>query len=226
MADEPPLSGGDELLIEGVTDHIAAHFDGFGEDATVFDEVVSPYVHIDIYSVEPTEDRPWHTLITSGMAERPMTVPEGLEDYRYAEMMLSLPPEWPVDHAAWMEADDAEGSYWPVRTLKMLARLPHEYDTFLYYGHTVPHGDPPQPYAATTDFCCAWIAPPVLAPIGFEELTLSDGRVLRFLAFVPLYEDEMRLKLDHGNDALIDAMNEHDCSELLEPGRPSVASRR
>ncbi len=224
--DEPHLSGGDEALIEAVGDHISAHFEGYGESGAVFDEIVSPHVHIDVYVVEPTEDRPWYTLITSGMAERPMNVPEGLEDYRYAEMMVSLPPEWQVDHQAWTVAEDAEESFWPVRTLKMLARLPHEHDTFLFYGHTVPNGDPPEPYATTTRLCCAWIAPPVLTPGGFDELTMTDGRVVHFYAFVPIYEDEMKLKLKRGDDALRDAMDEHDGSELLQLDRPSVVPRR
>ena len=108
----------------------------------------------------------------------------------------------------------------------MLARLPHEFETFLYHGHTVPNGDPPEPYAANTELCCAWIAPPVLTPDGFGELTMADGRVVHFYAFVPIYEDEMKLKLDRGDDALIEAMDEHGGTELLDPRRPSVAPRR
>ena len=45
---------------------------------------------------------------------------------------------------------ETPGGYWPYRMLKELARLPHEFDTFLWKGHTVPNGDPPQPYGPNT----------------------------------------------------------------------------
>gem|GEM_PF-6439728 len=37
-------------------------------------------------------------------------------------------------------------------------------------GHTVPNGDPAEPYAANTQLCCALLAPPSIAPDGFETL--------------------------------------------------------
>jgi hypothetical protein len=69
-----------------------------------------------------------------------------------------------------------ERVYWPIRLLKGLGRLPHEYSTFLWYGHTIPNGDPPEPYAEGTNLCCALITPPVLAPDDFELLEFDARR--------------------------------------------------
>ena len=69
----------DDVLIDAITEHIESYYDGFGEDAIVLHEVISELVHIDVHVVKPTDERPYYTLITSGMAERPMTVPEGLK---------------------------------------------------------------------------------------------------------------------------------------------------
>ena len=69
-----------------------------------------------------------------------MNVPDGWEDYRYAEMMICLPPDWNMDQRAWND----ERHYWPIRLLKTLARLPHEYNTWLSDCHTMPNGDPPE----------------------------------------------------------------------------------
>lgn len=66
-----------------------------------------------------------------------MTVPDP-EVPRYAELVISLPPFWPLDEQSWRD----ERHYWPVRLLKTLGRLPHEYDTWLGVGHTIPNGDP------------------------------------------------------------------------------------
>jgi hypothetical protein len=214
-------TGGDEALIEGVGDHLTRWF-GEDDDSWVFHEIVSDLVHVDVHFVSPTDERPWYTLVTSGMAERPMTVPAGLEDARHAELVLALPRGWPLGG----EAFEEERHYWPVRLLKTLARLPHEYDTFLWLGHTVPNGDPPEPYADGTELCGAILLPPLRTPDGFDELRLADGRAVRFLGVYPLHADEMDLKLQRGPDKLADLLEPAGVTELLDPARPSVVPRK
>jgi len=209
---------GDPVLIEAVDAHIErALGDSTG---SVLHEIVSDRIHLDVHLVPPAPTRDWNTLVTCGMAERPMTVPEGLEDYRYAELLLALPSSWPLREDAFAD----ESNYWPVRLLKDLARLPHDYDTFLCYGHTVPNGDPPQPYADGTGFSGAFIGGPMLTPEEFDELTLSDGRLVRFMAVFPLFAEEMAFKLEHGSEALSKRFVEHGVSEWVNVDRPSVVS--
>jgi hypothetical protein len=155
-------TGGDSTLIEGIDRHLE---NVFGEhDGNVFHELVSDLVHLDVHMVPATEERPWTTLVTSGMAERPMTVPEGLEDHRYAKLLLALPADWRLEDDAFAN----ENVYWPIRLLEDLARLPHDYETFLYPADTIPNGDPPEPYADGTALCGALIGPSLLAPEGFD----------------------------------------------------------
>ena len=71
-------------------------------------------------------------------------VPEDAGAETRAELMIALPAEWKLADS---QLED-ERWYWPIRNLKALARLPHEYETWLGFGHTVPNGDPPEPYAA------------------------------------------------------------------------------
>ncbi|MDG4772986.1 hypothetical protein [Solwaraspora sp. WMMD792] len=40
-----------------------------------------------------------------------------------------------------------------------MARLPHEYSTWIGDWHSVPNGDPPQPYAAGTPFAGVVVTP-------------------------------------------------------------------
>jgi hypothetical protein len=151
-----------------------------------------------------------------------MKVPEGFDETPLAEVTIALPRDWSMSQEAFQD----ERVYWPIRLLKRLGRLPHEHSTFLWYGHTIPNGDPPEAYAADTMLRCALIAPPVLAPENFGTLELDDGRSVRFLGVIPIYEDEMRLKLDKGADALYDLFDEHELTDLVDPRRPSVALKR
>jgi hypothetical protein len=54
----------------------------------VLHEIASHLVGIHVYVIGPTAERPYQTLITSGMSERPMTVPEGQGISPYTELML------------------------------------------------------------------------------------------------------------------------------------------
>jgi len=113
--------------MERIQQHIEKHI---GEVAMVYHELISDLVHIDIFWIKPTPNRNFHTLITGGMSARPMKAPPQAKEFQYAELLVCLPPEWSLDEEAFKD----ERYYWPIRQLKMLARFPHEYDTWLWYG--------------------------------------------------------------------------------------------
>jgi hypothetical protein len=87
--------------------------------------------------------------------------------------------------------------------LKQLARLPHEYGTWLGAGHTIPNGDPPEPYAPGTRLCCGLVARALTTSDEFDVLELDDGP-LAFYGVIALHRDEMELKLSSGMEALAD----------------------
>ena len=86
-------SKGDLSLIEAVSDHIERYIDKID---IVMHEIVSSKVHIDVHVVRATPQRPYQTLVTSGM-ELPMQTPAELKDARLAELMICLPRDWPID---------------------------------------------------------------------------------------------------------------------------------
>jgi hypothetical protein len=213
------LVHGDEALIEAVGDHVERHF---GEVADVFHEILSPWAHIDLFVVEPTEERPVTTVVTCGMAQ--FAMPGYREGERlFAELCLLLPPDWPTMDDPAFESD---AGYWPYRLLKQLARLPHEFDTTLWLGHTVPNGDPAARYGPNTKLCGAVIAPMIFAESDEARTIVCGEREISLLGVWALHADEMQYKLDHGFNALLDHLDEAKVSELLEADRPSCVPRR
>jgi hypothetical protein len=210
---------GDSEAIEQISGHIERHL---GPVANVFHEILSDLVHIDVHVVEPTDERPFYTLVTSGMSDRPMNVPPECQDLRFAELMISLPADWPMTQEAFRQDD----VFWPVRGLKFLARFPHEYETWLSWGHTIPNGDPPEPFADNTSLCCMLLLSPVRAPDEFSSLQIDHEKTINFYSLVPLYQEEMEFKLEQGTDALIERFAEHNVTELLDIQRPNVCRRR
>lgn len=215
--DFTPAQG--ESHIEAISAHIERHL---GPIAGVFHEIISDLVHIDVHVVPASEPFPFLRLVTSGMSDLPMTLPEGAPGSAYMELMVTLPADWPISD----DAFEDERNYWPVRLLKTLARLPHEYDTWLGFGHTIPNGHPAEPYAPGVGFDGAIVLPPVTAPEGFGTLQLDDARTIEFMSIVPLYPEEMDLKLKKDAEALLDRFDAKNIQDVIVPGRVNVARKR
>jgi len=217
--DFTPAQG--EEHIEAIGAHIERHL---GPVSGVFHEIISDLVHIDVHVVPANDQFPYLRLVTSGMSDLPMTVPAEVDADvpHYMELMVTLPADWPISQ----DAFEDERNYWPVRLLKGMARLPHEYDTWLGFGHTIPNGHPSEPYAPGVGFDGAIVLPPVTTPEEFAELVLEDGRTIAFMTLMPLYPEEMDLKLKKGAEALLDRFDAKNIQDVIEPGRTNVARKR
>ncbi len=207
------LALGNDDTISGVTAHLTAHV---GEPAWVFHELLSDKVHLDVHVVEPSEKFPFFTLGTSGMSDLPMTLPKGVDAPEYAELVVCLPPTWDVR----TEAFGDEAVYWPVRWLKKLARLPHDYQTWFGSGHTVPNGDPAEPFADATELCCWVVLPSAAFGEAFHTATFADGREVAFYVLIPLHKAEMDFKLKKGMSGLLPLFPDG-LPEVIDVTRPN-----
>ena len=209
-----PVITGDADHIEAISDHITKHV---GPIKSVFHEIVSDKVHVDVHWIESSEEQPFNVLVTSGMSDRPMCAPEGLKDYRFAELCILLPPDWPFD----MESFKNEDNYWPIRWLKKLARFPHEYDTFLCTAHTIGGGET-EPFSPNCPFSGFLIFVPVSLNEEFQCLHLENGDTIRFYCLIPLYNEEIELKTNQGLDDLLELFEQHEVTDIVDVKRPCV----
>ena len=212
---------GDADNIEAIAAHIAKHI---GPPEHVFHELISDIVHIDVHMVAPGPGRNYYTLVTSGMSDKPMTTPGGAEEFRYAELAIRLPATWKLGPDHFKD----EANYWPIRWLKLLSRFPHEFETWLGDGHTVPTGDPPDPYADDTKLCCMMLVPGALVPEAFQTLVIGE-RTVHFWSLVPLYREEMDYKLKHGYEPLMQRLVKlggPEKTEVVNVTRPNTCGKR
>src|SRR5262245_21714183 len=208
-------------LANAIGEHVVKHI---GPVTNVFHEIQGDLVQVDILVVGPQEERPYTTLITCGMSDRPMRVP--LEDpddlalipeLRLAELLLALPSDWPLTPEAFQD----EANYWPVRWLKRLARLPHQMGGWLGLGHTIPNGDPPRPLAPNVSFAGWLIDEPVRLPQGVCKLRVMD-RAINFYSVVPLTAAEMAYKVTYSGPALGQLLDRAKVSEVVDVNRGDV----
>lgn len=188
-----------ELYEEEEKDALNAHLEKFfGHSDHVFHEIVSPDIHVDIYIIEPTAEKNYYTLVTLGMGAHWMNVPYELAEYKLerAELLIYLSADWDI------QGDD-EKYYWPLRWLKILARLPLEQDTWLGWGHTVPNGGP---FAENTLLSGVLLINPEDVEDGAAVCQLPNGEEVNFYQVIPLYEEEMNFKIAKGAEALLGKM--------------------
>ena len=202
-------------VLEAVTNHVETHI---GKIATVLHEIVSPMIHLDVHVVLADDRRPYHTLITSGMAELPMQAPAGFEDDRFAELMICLPREWPMSQDSFKD----ESVFWPIRVLKETARYPHTCQTWLCGAHTLINQDE-KPYASGTNLCSLMLMEPQTLPQEGHIIRLGKKRIARLWAIVPLYKEELEWKLRNGFEPLNNALSAFGISEVLDPKRTNLA---
>jgi hypothetical protein len=204
----PELYSAEEM--EAVENHIEKYF---GKFDNVFHEIVSPDIHVDICIADPTPTRNYYTLVTLGMGAHRMNVPKELKGKNLdrAEILVALPPDWEINNGD-------EKWYWPLRWLKILARLPGEHDTWLGYGHTVPNGEP---FAENTKLCCALLTLPYFFDAEAFICRLPGREIVNFYQMLPLYEDEMEFKIDNDAETLEDLFPE-DFDMVVDVNRPSV----
>jgi hypothetical protein len=156
-------------------------------------------------------------LVTTGMSDRPMTVPEGGEDYRFAELVMYLPPDWPLT----AEALRNPNTCWPIGWLRRIARYPHENNTWLGGPAVVLANDePPKPLAPNTQLTCLLA---LTEASEFGCLHLQDGKRVVFYTLYPLYTDERDLEKEKGTEHLLRVFQKHKISRIVDVHRQSVA---
>ncbi len=222
---EPSFDSGSESppaqLTDAEMDAIGAHVEKFvGPIEMVLHEIVSEGIHLDVLKIAPSEDFPFRAFVTMGMSAAPMSVPDDEESPRFAELMICLPPDWPCSQDDFNDPDN----YWPVRWLKELARLPISFETFLDMGHTVPNGDPAEPFTENCPFVCWMVLPPALDERG--AFIRSSGKNIALFQIVPLFREEMELHLEQGSMALFERFDAANLSpmDLASPSRVNVGA--
>lgn len=205
---------------------ITAHFESLfpGRESFVFHEMISDLVHIDVNILGPTAEQNYYVLYTTGMSDLPMTLPDEIadrEDLKYAELYLFLPGGWDLGGPGSLNSDLPESSYWPIRLLKFLARFPHEYHTWLGYGHTMPNGPEYAPFHDGVGFGGV-----VLSQTGGElEAVKAEGdRRVNLLFAIPAYKEEIEYKLKYGMEGLDQRFREGELPMVLDIRRPNLCA--
>ena len=189
---------------------------GLQELLPVMDEI-----SVTINMILPNEFHPYLVLFTNGMSDLPMTVPAGQEDWRYAELVIHLPADWP--HPRDVGPDSPW--LWPVQWLRKMAYYPHLNKTWLGKPAAIVSSDePPRPLGANTNQTCLLMVPD-FANLG-DPLQRGDGTKVHFFTVVPLHTAERDYELKNGMKAFFEQFIEHKVPMTVDVNRESFCSTK
>lgn len=190
------------LYTEDQEEYICEHIENyFGESTLVIPEEESPWVQVEVHIIPPAPGCDMYTLVTQGAGARAFRDEEG--NLCRCELLVNLPPNWVDSEEDW----EKPACSWPAALMRRIARLPFATGAPIGLWHSF---DLPEDLvqASGTDFSAAVLLPPQAAPEGaasclLEDFTGEEEESVAFLQVVPLYEEELRLLLHEGRDALL-----------------------
>ncbi|MBM6828903.1 suppressor of fused domain protein [Anaerotignum lactatifermentans] len=192
----------------------------------VFYDKRSDFLQIDIHMLEAPTNKDFHVLYTVGMSALPMKLPkEFYPEYQMlerAELMVLLPAEWKLEEPS--EGEDLNNSlWWPVDLLQYLARFPHEYETWLGWGHTIPNSDQYVSYDEKTTKLCGTMLSSLHENISMFHA--KDGTLISFYTLLPLYREEIAFQQEAGSEAMLQKMGDiNGFGMIVFPDRPNVCA--
>ena len=170
-----------DVLLEVVPDYFEQHF---GVVESVWHEIVSDKIHVDIHWIEGNEKCLHRVIFTTGMSMKPMP-----GEPRFAEMFMLLPPDWPLE-----KIQEDETAYWPVFILKTFARLPIYNKLTLQPFMTIPY-DEVGGFAPGTFFDSFMVLNPREMGPQFGKIRADGENLIQPYLVAPLLSPETEYKI-------------------------------
>lgn len=179
----------------------------FGERSHVYNEKPGKSPHVDVFTYPPQNGRDFFTLVTGGMSDRAMTLPEDMEGIpRRVELIL---------YCSEPKDEYLEG-------LRELARFVHDQDTWIGFGLTIPNGDPPRLIWGSKHLNTLLLMPTIVRPDNNLLKSLQiGGDAVQFVWLVPISKGEADLHAEEGFGALLDVFEKQRHPVVFDPNRGS-----
>ncbi len=176
-----------------MNNHLKKYFND--NEIFVFEEKYSPDFHLDLYVIVPGENRDFFTLVTSGVSSIPMNVPDPRCN-PFIELFTFLPGYWPIGK----EELGLDEYFWPIKLIKDLGRFPHNNQTWLGLGHTVP--EPKDSPLYKNGFVSTVLLKSKMIDEDFQKVEFENG-VIDLLMPFPVTGKELNYKKEKGIEELV-----------------------
>ena len=164
--------------------------ENFGRIEKIYQDVGYDDLYLDVAQINPTKEKPYYTLITLGIGEYKMYNQNNENFSSFAELMISLPPDWNFDDKNYI---------WAIDELIQLAYIPFTYFFAYEWGHLENNFEP---FSFNTKLSAVTLLYPEMKKENSGFLKL-ENRNLQFYQIVPLYNEEYTFALKNGMKNLL-----------------------
>ena len=175
--------------------------------------------YIDMLLLDIETKIPMKILMTDGLSEYNMPVPEKYKGREFNEIYFALPSYWEI------EEKENPLMKWPLDQIQKLAKHVIENETWYGPGHTFSNGNPPQSLSENMKQNHLLMADPILLEDLLQPIDL-EGKNIYFLAIIPLFEDEFDRKMSSGYFKFIRKFRAKNGNEVLDDYRTSIYRSR
>jgi hypothetical protein len=160
-------------------------------------------------------DNQLRILITNGLSDFKMEVPEKVVGREFNEIYFCLPSYWDVN--------DRENSNmnWIFDWIQRLAKHVVSKNTWFGHGHTIPCGNPFKALSSTMKQNHFFLSDTMLLTDELNPVELEDKTVY-LLSIIPIFEEEMDYKQGKGTLKLSQRLMNHGITEKLDDYRGTV----
>ena len=182
--------------------------ENFGKVEEIY-EVGYGNFSLDVAQINPTKEKPYYTIITLGMGEHKMYNQNNENFSSFAELMISLPPDWSLDDKNYT---------WSIDELMHLAYIPFTFYFSYEWGHLENNFEP---FSSNTKLSAVTLLYPEMKKENSGLLKL-ENRNLQFYQIVPLYDEEYTFALKNGMKNLLLLDVEKKISFVIDMNREKV----
>lgn len=175
--------------------------------------------NVDLLLLDIESKVPIQILMTDGLSNYKMPVPEKYQERSHTEIYFALPGYWEIE-----EINNPKMN-WPVEKIKKLANHVIEKETWYGPGHTFSNGTPPESFSESMKQNHLLLAEPIAMEDILQPLQVGD-KTIYFLAIIPIFEQEFDRKQSKGYFKFIRKFRGRNGDEILDDYRESIYKSR
>lgn len=158
---------------------------------------------------------PVTVIMTNGLSNYRMPVPEKLAGREYNELYFCLPSYW-----EWEDLENPRMN-WIFPWIQRLAAYVQRQQSWFGHGHTMPCGKEMAALSETMLQNHFFLSDPILLQEELSPVELPD-KTVHFLSIIPIFSDEMDYKQGQGTLKLFQKLQQHGITEMLDDYRRTV----
>ncbi len=161
---------------------------------------------------------PVSVLMTNGLSDYRMPVPEKMAGREHNELFFCLPSYW-----EWEDMDNPRTN-WVFNWIQRLAKYVVEKETWFGHGHTMPCGANMESLSETMTQNHLFLSDPILLEMELTPVKF-EGKEIHFLGIIPIFSDEMDYKQGRGTFKFMQKLRGKGVTEELDDFRATVLKR-